>query len=149
MIAAAVIALLVGGGSIVFALERRRALRGIRGSAAVFRATGKLPETPHERTSRVEVTVEAVEVRARGRRPQRVEWSRLAEVAVRTTSAGPWGEDVFLLLEDDAGAGIVIPHDDAAEVLPHLQRLEGFDNSAFIRAMASTRDELVVCWRRS
>ncbi len=127
---------------------RRRMLRQVRESAAAFRATGQLPEHPRDRPSRVVVTDDGVEVSVRGRRPQRLEWSRLTEVAVRTTSTGPWGEDVYLLLGDDAGSGIVIPQDDAAEVLPRLQRLPGFDNREFIRASSSTDDELFVCWRR-
>ncbi|HYP21944.1 MAG TPA: hypothetical protein VEV43_00050 [Actinomycetota bacterium] len=122
--------------------------RIVRGSAAEFRATGMLPERPRPPRPRVVVRDDAVTVKVRGRRAQRLEWSRLAEVAVRTTPNGPWQEDVFFLLGDDAGSGIVVPHLEAADLLPYLQRLPGFDNGALIEAMGSAEDANFVCWRR-
>lgn len=100
------------------------------------------------RRPRVVVTHEAVTVKARGHGTQRLEWDRLTEVAVRTTPGGPWGEDVFFLLGDEAGSGIVVPHGEAGDLLPHLQALPGFDNAALTKAMGSTEDGLFVCWRR-
>ena len=37
---------------------------------------------------------------------------------------------------------------ESRSLLERLQRLPGFDNAAFIKAMSGTGDEKFVCWRR-
>lgn len=149
LIAAAVIAAMVLAHRIAFARLEKRVMRGIHESAERFRATGELPPAPRPPSSRVTVSDDAVEVKARGQRRQRIEWAHLSEVAVRTTPGGPWREDVFFLLSDDRGGGVVVPQTESSELLERLQRLPGFDNRELVRAMGSTEDELFVCWRRA
>jgi len=75
-----------------------------------------------------------------------VAWSRLVEVGILTTSDGPWGEDVYVVLKDDNGSHCVVPHSLASEVLKRVLRLPGFDHAKFIVAMGSTSEAKFVCW---
>src|SRR5262245_9150719 len=79
-----------------------------------------------------------------------VAWDGLDEVSVLATADGPFAEDVFFVLAGREGSGCVVPQGapESGELLERLQRLPGFDNEAFIRAMSSTDDERFVCWRR-
>jgi len=82
---------------------------------------------------------------------EQVRWDGLEEVSVLTTADGPFAEDVFFLLAGRDGSGCVVPQGapESGELLERLQRLPGFDNEAFIRAMSSTDDARFVCWRRA
>lgn len=76
-----------------------------------------------------------------------VDWSNLASVAVRTTSVGPFGEDVYWLLVGADGQGVAVPQGAAPEgLLDRLRTLPGFDSSAVIAAMGSTSYRLFHCW---
>lgn len=88
--------------------------------------------------------------RLAGGKVEAVAWDDLVEVAIRTTSGGPWKDDVFFLLAARGGSGCAVPQSDpAAEQLLHrLQILPGFDNKRFIEAMACTEERLFICWRR-
>lgn len=81
---------------------------------------------------------------------EQVRWDDLVEVAIVTTDAGPWAEDVFFVLAGSGDAGCVVPQsvEASAALLERLQTLPGFDDSAVIAAMASTRGARFVCWRR-
>ncbi|MDX1886403.1 hypothetical protein [Mycolicibacterium sp. 120270] len=74
---------------------------------------------------------------------------QLTEVALMTTSKGPFEPDVFFVLSYDDGSNRAIPMGDDDQLLAGLQRLPGFDNEAFIRAMAVSEDGISVLWRRS
>ena len=82
---------------------------------------------------------------------EQVAWDDLEEVFVLTTGDGPFAEDVFFVLAGRDGSGCVVPQGapESGERLERLQRLPGFDNEAFIRAMSSTDDARFVCWRRA
>lgn len=71
----------------------------------------------------------------------------LIEVALLTTSRGPVEADVFFVLTRADGRTTSIPLDDGEELLAELQRLPGFDNEAFIAAMAVSDDGMSVLWR--
>src|SRR5262249_33350686 len=77
-------------------------------------------------------------------------WDALEEVSVLTTAEGPFAEDVFFVLAGGGGSGCVVPQGapESGELLERLQRLPGFDNEAFIRAMSSAEDARFLCWRR-
>jgi hypothetical protein len=76
-----------------------------------------------------------------------VNWTDLKSVAIRTTSAGPFGEDVYWLLVGTDGRGVAVPQGAAPEgFLARLQALPGFDSSAVIEAMGSTSYRLFHCW---
>ncbi|HMW02599.1 MAG TPA: hypothetical protein PKE58_20845 [Acidobacteriota bacterium] len=78
-----------------------------------------------------------------------VTWDDLAEVAILTTSAGPFEEDVYWLLIGKSGGGCAVPQslDPQGEILKRLQTLPGFDNEAVIRAMGSVENATFVCWK--
>jgi hypothetical protein len=77
-----------------------------------------------------------------------VRWEALAEVALMTTSGGPFEEDVFFVLTYGDGSNSTVPLGEAAELLPRLQELPGFDNETFIRAMAVSEEGISWLWRR-
>lgn len=78
-----------------------------------------------------------------------VTWDDLAEVAIMTTSAGPFEEDVYWLLIGKSGGGCAVPQslDPQGEILKRLQTLPGFDNEAVIQAMGSVENATFVCWK--
>jgi hypothetical protein len=86
-----------------------------------------------------------------GGKVEQVAWVDLLEVAVLTTSDGPFAEDAFFVLAGRDGTGCVIPQGapESTQLLKRLQRLPGFNNETFIRAMSSTEEATFVCWRRS
>jgi hypothetical protein len=77
-----------------------------------------------------------------------VRWEALAEAALMTTSRGPFEEDVFFVLTYDDGSNGAVPLGEAAELLPRLQQLPGFDNETFIRAMGVSEEGISSLWRR-
>jgi hypothetical protein len=77
-----------------------------------------------------------------------VRWDALTEVSLRTTSRGPLEEDVFFVFAYSDGASTAIGIGDSDYILPRVQQLPGFDNEAFITAMAVTEDGNSVLWRR-
>jgi hypothetical protein len=88
----------------------------------------------------------------RGQANQFMAWDSLTEVGVLTTGDGPFGEDVFWILVGEGESSVcVIPQgaSGAEALLARLQELPGFDNTAFINAMACADDNRFVCWRRS
>ena len=82
-------------------------------------------------------------------RAEFVGWPDLRAVAVETTDAGPFAEDVFFVLR--GGAGVCrVPQGAAGggELLARLQELPGFDNEPVIRAMSSAGHASFACWAR-
>jgi len=77
-----------------------------------------------------------------------VRWDALTEVALMTTSQGPFEEDVFFVLTYDDGSNQSIPLGAENDLLPRLQQLPGFDNETFIRAMGVSEEGISVLWRR-
>lgn len=77
-----------------------------------------------------------------------VRWDAVTEVSLRTTARGPREEDVFFVFAYADGPSTAIGLGDSDDVLAHLQQLPGFDNEAFIRAMAVSAEGSVVLWRR-
>jgi hypothetical protein len=83
----------------------------------------------------------------RGRIIEEIHWDQLASVDIRTTSQGPFVDDVYWLLGSAMGQGVAVPSEAApAGFVERLQQLPGFDNEAMIRAMASTDDMTFHCW---
>jgi hypothetical protein len=77
-----------------------------------------------------------------------VRWEALAEVALMTTSSGPFEEDVFFVLTYDDGSNSAVPLGEAGELLPRLQELPGFDNETFISSMGVSEEGISWLWRR-
>ncbi len=80
---------------------------------------------------------------------ERVRWDALLEVAVVTTSEGPFQEDAFFVLTARDGTGCAISQSAAHEVdlLARLQKLPGFDNEQLIASMSSVGHARFVVWR--
>ena len=71
----------------------------------------------------------------------------LVEAALMTTSRGPIEEDVFFVLTYADGNTKAVPLSQGEDLLTDLQALPGFDNEAFIEAMAVATDGVSVLWR--
>lgn len=76
-------------------------------------------------------------------------WSELRAVLIKTTSDGPWVDDLFWVLVGERG-GCVVPSEahGCDQLMQRLQQLPGFDNDVIIEASAVTEDRTFVCWKR-
>lgn len=74
----------------------------------------------------------------------------LVGVAIRTTDAGPFAEDIFWELTDETGVQVLIPTgaENAAALLDVLEVLPGFKTMAVVHAMGSTENARFQIWRR-
>ena len=77
-------------------------------------------------------------------------WDDLAAVSIRTTDAGPFGDDMHWLLyrRDGSVLSISAEIEGAGDLLVRLQELPGFDNASVIRASASVGNATFTCWGR-
>jgi hypothetical protein len=77
-----------------------------------------------------------------------LDWADLRAVLIRTTDAGPAGDDMFWVLKGGP-ADCVVPSESAGidRLMARLQRLPGFDHDAAIRATYSTDNREFVCWK--
>jgi hypothetical protein len=79
-----------------------------------------------------------------------VAWDQLRSVEIRTTEAGPFAEDVFLVLHaDDSDCVVPQEAEGFGGLLERLQRLPGFDHEAISAAMTCTDNATFPCWRRA
>ena len=81
---------------------------------------------------------------------QAITWEFVDRVAIETNDSGPWGSDVWWLLEGD-GVRVAFPGGATGEqeLLAELpQHFPGFRHEAVIAAMGSTADARFVCWTR-
>jgi hypothetical protein len=94
----------------------------------------------------VEVTADdEIICRAPKQAEQRIRMTDLASVYVETSDSGPWGADVWWLLNDDAGkTQVAFPQlatgEDAA--IKRLRQLPGFK----VRGMNSSENARFMCW---
>jgi hypothetical protein len=97
----------------------------------------------------LEVTHEEVKRTFGDGRVEAVRWDRLTAVLIKTTSEGPFAEDIFFVLVESPESGCVVPQSLATdELVSRLQSLPGFDNAQMIEAMGSTAESDFVVWRR-
>ena len=94
----------------------------------------------------VEVTADdEIVCRAPKQAEQRIKMTDLAAVYVETNDDGPWGADVWWLLNDNTGqTKVTFPQmaTGETEALARLQQLPGF----VIRGMNSTANARFECW---
>jgi hypothetical protein len=94
----------------------------------------------------VEVTADdQIVCRAPRRAEQRIKMTDLAAVYVETNDSGPWGADVWWLLNDNTGqTRVAFPQMATGEAaaLVRLQQLPGF----VIRGMNSVANARFQCW---
>lgn len=84
-------------------------------------------------------------------RVEEVWWSELLEVEVLRASMGPHRDAGGVVLLGGAGErGALVPLDrvGATGLLGHLAALDGFDRSAFDRAVGAKAPSRTVVWRR-
>jgi hypothetical protein len=80
-----------------------------------------------------------------------VRWGDITRARIITTSAGPWGEDVFFVFEGTGGKGCAVPHDAAVrtKLLQAMQaRFDGIDDRKVIEAMGSTSRATFIIWEK-
>jgi hypothetical protein len=78
-------------------------------------------------------------------------WADVTRARIVTTSAGPWGEDAWFVLEGPEGRGCIVPHDAAVrtKLLEEMQaRLAGVDDRKVIEAMGSTSQNTFIIYTR-
>jgi hypothetical protein len=94
----------------------------------------------------VEVTADdEIVCRSPKQEEQRIRVADLGAVYVETNDTGPWGADVWWLLNDRAGqTKVAFPQMATGEgaVLERLQLLPGFE----VRGMNSTENACFMCW---
>lgn len=77
-----------------------------------------------------------------------IRWADVREIAIRTTSDGPWLPDVWVLFVGESG-GCSVPTEaaDFGAVFESLKRFHGFDFGCFLKG--GTDDALHICWKKS
>lgn len=109
-----------------------------------------LPRLEPESSFVVTVTDDGISCTNPDGRVSSISWNELNEVVLETTDEGPDLPDVFCLLIG-FDQTVVVPQGATGEeaLLKRMQRLSGFDNNAFIAAMASTGNAKFCCWKRT
>ena len=81
---------------------------------------------------------------------QTISWHDVTCVAIETNDSGPWGADVWWLLEGKAHR-VAYPQGATGDSMldQFSSRFPGFSDSAVIAAMGSTANARFVCWERS
>ncbi|HET6982915.1 MAG TPA: hypothetical protein VFI53_12285 [Myxococcaceae bacterium] len=144
----AILAVLFAGVCFLTATRERTLLNVSAGGALLLLAGVLFRRSPSRLRQRPQIQLSGEGVSAvdgRGTR-MHVAWSGLAEVGILTTSDGPWGEDVHVVLKDEGGAFCIVPHALASDLLKRLLRLPGFDHEKLIAAMGRTSEAKFVCW---
>ncbi len=103
------------------------------------------PSVPEQRFI-VEVTQsDEIVCQALGQSDQRISMRELGAVYVETNDSGPWGADLWWLLNDKSGqTKVAFPQMATGEdaVIARLERLPGFE----IKGMNSTENARFLCW---
>lgn len=98
----------------------------------------------------MEISDQGIRWVGRGSEATEISWPDLAEIRIVTNGNGPFVEDVFFGFIASVSNFLILPQSDIdEEVLPRLQPLPGFDNSALIETMSSVTDAQFVVWRAS
>lgn len=82
---------------------------------------------------------------------QVIAWDAVQTIAIETNDSGPWGADVWTVLES-VEERVLWPQGATGEegMLAELQRrYPGFDDDAVIAAMGCSRNARFVCWHRA
>lgn len=79
-----------------------------------------------------------------------IPWTDLRSLGIRTTSAGPWGEDLFWMFLTRGGL-LEIPGAwmTGADLAVVQAQLKGIDNGKIIRAMTSTHERVFRVWHEN
>ena len=73
----------------------------------------------------------------------------ISRVKIITNDKGPAEDDVFWKIEYESGA-CYLPSsaDKEGKVLAYFQKMKGFDNASFVKAMGSAVNAAFVVWQR-
>jgi len=76
-------------------------------------------------------------------------WNDVKHIGIFTTEDGPWGEDVFFVINTDLG-DVCITHADAQkmELLKYFERFPGFNWGQVVEAMSCCSEARFPCWDR-
>jgi hypothetical protein len=81
---------------------------------------------------------------------QAIGWHQVQRIVIETNDSGPWGADVWWLLEGDHQR-CAYPQGatgDTEAMFEYPKRFVGFNDSAVIEAMGCTSNARFVCWER-
>ena len=81
---------------------------------------------------------------------QMIPWGEVECVAIETNDSGPWGADVWWLLEGGTSR-CTYPQGatgDPEALAEYPKRFPGFSDAAVIKAMGCTSNARFVCWER-
>ena len=104
-----------------------------------------------ERQVHVSSDVDGVTVHFPTGEQQAIAWGAVRCVAIETNDSGPWGADVWWLLEGSQSR-VAYPQGatgDEKMLEQFSQRFAGFSHEAVIRAMGCTENARFVCWEYS
>jgi hypothetical protein len=114
----------------------------------IFNAFQKLTRpAPSDNRCVVYFNDDGVACRRPDGKQESVSWADLRSVVIRTTSEGPFVDDVFWVLVGQNGE-CVVPSESAGiqELMERLGQLPRFDHNACISAMSCTSDKESLCW---
>jgi hypothetical protein len=99
----------------------------------------------------LQITDRSVRRELPGGKHEEIAWADLREVWILTTDEGPFVDDLYFGLVGRDGKGVAVPQGLATQhdLLAHLQKLPGFDNTAVVQAMGSTVNQRFLVWRAS
>jgi hypothetical protein len=84
-----------------------------------------------------------------GRKRAKIRMTDVIGIAIETNNSGPWGSDVvWHVSEGDFTLHFPVGATGEENILPTFQRLPGFDNQAVIEAMACTKNEIFVVYKK-
>lgn len=95
--------------------------------------------------SHVTVTDSGLEVSAPNRESQSIAWASVRRILVETNDSGPWGADVWWVLEN-VEARCCFPQGATGEneaLAEMARRFPGFE----VKGMNSTKNATFVCWQ--
>ncbi|TXH72025.1 MAG: hypothetical protein E6Q88_07150 [Lysobacteraceae bacterium] len=114
------------------------------------RREARLEALMFERKVIVSFDAARVSVNYPGEALRSIAWSEVERVAIETNDSGPWGADVWWLLEG-RDTRVAYPQGATGDLDlldAYSEQFPEFDHSAVIQAMGCATNARFVCWRR-
>lgn len=121
---------------------------GIPAAIYLIRGGWNLDPGPGESSAVVEIDDQRIRC-VWPEQTQTIQWDDIRSVILVTTDEGPFVEDIYWHIESGDQNPVVIPNDalGADQLLDRMQqKLNGFDDKAFIQAMGSTSNASFLVW---
>jgi hypothetical protein len=104
----------------------------------------------NEKAWNVDIKDGFLRVATPARKRAKIRMSDVIGVAIETNDSGPWGSDVVWHVSDGKFTlHFPMGATGETEVLPVFQKLPGFDNQVMIDAMASTKNDIFVVYKKT